>query len=245
MVSSLPRAVWVWSFGLQGTGITARNNTVRDTRQGGITCDPCTDSSIEYNTVRQVATAGIWISGQRVGVHANTISNTVPRGAGDADGVRFFGDGHRITNNAIVDIFDSGYAGPPHLDCFQTDDENRPPTFDVLILGNSCRNVGAQCLIATGDQRANSGAPPGVPSITFVGNVCAPNGAQAINLRRWPNVQIRQNTFSGPHVTRAVLITDGSTGAAVIGNTTTGGRATVDVDASSRPGSRLEANRPA
>ncbi|MFL6147670.1 MAG: hypothetical protein ACJ72I_09270, partial [Pseudonocardiaceae bacterium] len=29
---------------LEGAGITARNNTVHDTDQGGITCDPCTDS---------------------------------------------------------------------------------------------------------------------------------------------------------------------------------------------------------
>jgi hypothetical protein len=52
--------------------------------------------------------------------------------------------------------------------------------------------------------------PETVPSITFVDNTCAPNGAQAINLRRWPNVEVRQNKFSGPHLNRAVLINDGS-----------------------------------
>ena len=35
---------------LEGAGITARNNTVHDTDQGGITCGPCTDSTIESNT---------------------------------------------------------------------------------------------------------------------------------------------------------------------------------------------------
>ncbi len=114
-----------------------------------------------------------------------------------------------------------------------------------MISGNTCRNVGAQCLIATGDQGANGGAPRGSTSITFVGNSCASNGAQAINLRRWPNVEIRRNTFSGPNLTRAIIIIDGSTGATVIGNTTAGGRPTVDIDDSSRPGSRLEANSPA
>jgi parallel beta-helix repeat protein len=232
---------------MKGTGITARNNTVRDTQQGGITCEPCTDSTIESNTMQHVTIAGIWISGQRITVRSNTISETVPVSSGksDADGVRFFGNGHRITDNTIFDISDSGYADPPHPDCFQTYDQNRPPTFDVVISGNTCRNVGAQCLIATGDQGANGGAPRGSTSITFVGNSCASNGAQAINLRRWPNVEIRRNTFSGPNLTRAIIIIDGSTGATVIGNTTAGGRPTVDIDDSSRPGSRLEANSPA
>lgn len=48
------------------------------------------------------------------------------------------------------------------------------------------------------------------------------------------------------HPGRAIIIIDGSTGATVIGNTTTtGGHPTVDIDDSSRPGSRREANNPA
>ncbi len=230
---------------LEGTGIIARNNTVHDTDQGGITCSPCTDSTIESNIMTHVATNGIDITGQRITVHANTISTTVPADGGDADGVRFYGNGHRITDNTIFDISAEGYANPPHPDCFQTFDENRPATFDVVISGNTCRNVDAQCLIATGDQHSNSDAPAGIPSVSFVGNTCANNGAQAINLRRWPNVVIRQNTFSGPNLTRSVLIIDGSTGATVVGNTTTGGRPTVDIDNSSRPGSHVDANSPA
>jgi Right handed beta helix region len=157
---------------------------------------------------------------------------------------RFFGNGHRITENTITDISDRGYANPPHPDCFQTYDDNSPPTFDVLIAGNTCRNVGAQCLIATGDQRANSGAPSGGPSITFVDNACANNGAQAVNIRRWPNVEIRDNRFSGRNVARGIILVEGSTGSVVIGNTTTGGRPTVDIDNSSQPGSRVEHNSP-
>jgi hypothetical protein len=64
-----------------------------------------------------------------------------------------------------------------------------------------------------------------------------------VNLRRWPNVEIRDNKISGPHVTRRIII-DGSTGCVVIGNTTTGGRPTVDIDGSSRPGSQVEHNSP-
>ncbi|MGH3868438.1 MAG: right-handed parallel beta-helix repeat-containing protein [Pseudonocardiaceae bacterium] len=149
---------------------------------------------------------GVLLRGTGITAKNNTISNTVPQGNGDADGMRFFGNGHRIT-------------------------------------GNTCRNVDAQCLIATGDQSGNSGAPPGSPSITFVDNDCVNNGAQAINLRRWPGVRIRHNRFSGPNVTRAVLLIDGSTGAIVVDNTTTG-RPTVDIDNSSRPGSHVDANNP-
>jgi hypothetical protein len=137
-----------------------------------------------------------------------------------------------------------GGTNPPHPDCFQTYDDNSPPTFDVLIAGNNCHNVDAQCLIATGDQRANSAAPTAGPFITFIDNTCDSGGAQAVNLRRWPNVEIRNNKISGPHVTRGIIIIDGSTGCVVIGNTTDGGRPTVDIDRSSRPGSRVENNSP-
>ena len=227
---------------LKGTGITARNNTVRDTEQSGIMCDPCTEAILESNTITHVATAGIWVSGQRITVHANTIRNTVAHDS-DADGIRFFGNGHRITNNTITDISAQGYDTAPHPDCFQTYDDNRPPTFHVVISGNQCRNVDAQCLIATGDQSGNSDAPSDSPSIIFENNVCANNGAQGINLRRWPNAHILHNTFTGSNMTRGVLIIHGSTGTAVLGNTTNGSPI-VDIDRSSRPGSHIDDNTP-
>ena len=231
---------------LEGAGIIARNNTVHDTEQGGITCDSCTDSTIESNTMTHVATNGIEITGQRITVHANTISDTVVgQHGGDADGMRFYGSGHRITDNTISDISAEGYRSPPHPDCFQTLDNSKPPTFDVVISGNTCRNVDAQCLIATGDQDGNSAAPSGVPSITFTGNMCANNGAQAVNVRRWPNVVVSHNTFAGPNLDRAVLISEGSTGCMVTNNTTTENRPTVEVDGSSTPGSHVDDNRPA
>lgn len=229
---------------LEGNGITAQHNTIHDTRRGGIACVPCSDSTIASNTVQHVNTVGIYISGQRITVSDNTISETVAVDDGDADGMRFFGTGHRITGNTISDISARGYRAPPHPDCFQTFDHN-PSTFDVVISGNTCRNVDAQCLIATDDQPGRSDAPAGAPSITFVDNTCAPNGAQAINLRRWPNVEIRHNKFSGPHLDRAILIIDGSTGCAVIDNTTEGGVPTVDVDGASRAGFRQTGNSPA
>ncbi|HET9254121.1 MAG TPA: right-handed parallel beta-helix repeat-containing protein [Pseudonocardiaceae bacterium] len=229
---------------LRGADLAIRRNTVHDTQRGGITCERCENSIIDSNTVAHVDTVGIWISGQRVEASRNTVTGTVARDNGDADGMRFFGNGHRITGNTVTDISDQGYGNPPHPDCFQTYDSDGPPTFDVLIAGNTCRNVGAQCLIATGDRNANGAAPTGGPSISFVDNTCAANGAQAVNIRRWPNVEIRDNRISGPNVTRGIIIIEGSTGCVVVGNTTDGNRPTLDIDRSSQRGAQVEHNTP-
>lgn len=230
---------------LQGTGLTVRDTVVGGTRYGGIVCLPCTDSAVLNNTVTRATTIGLYLSGQRITASGNTVSATVPRDNGDADGVRFFGNGHRITANTIRDISAAGYADPPHPDCFQTFDNNRPPTFDVVLSGNICEHVDAQCLIATGDERGNSGAPPGVASIVFAGNACSVNGAQAVNLRHWPDAELRDNGLAGPHLRRGILIVEGSTGCTAIRNTTAGGARTVEIDASSRPGFRAADNHPA
>ncbi len=228
----------------KGTDLAVRHNTIQDTQRSGITCDPCQNSIVEDNTVRHVDTAGIWISGQRIAVSHNNVSATVARDNGDADGMRFFGNGLRITDNTITDISATGYANPPHPDCFQTYDSNGPPTYDVVIAGNTCRNVDAQCLIATGDRSGNHAAPTGGPSISFIGNTCASNGAQAVNVRHWPNIELRDNKISGPNITRGIIIIEGSSGCVVVGNTTADGRPTVDIDNSSQQGSQVEHNSP-
>lgn len=229
---------------LAGTGITAQKNTIRDTLRAGIVCATCIDSTIESNTVQQVAAIGISISGQRVTVRRNLVTGTVAGSAGDADGVLFFGNGHRIISNTIRDISASGYPTPPHPDCFQTFDTGRPATFDVEIVGNACSNVDEHCLIATGDEGGNGDAPAGSRSITFTGNTCAVNGEQAVNLRRWPNVDFRKNELSGPNMKRGILISHGSTGCTVRNNTTAGDVPTVEIDDASRPGFRDQDKNP-
>lgn len=223
---------------LAGTGIVAQKNTIRDTQRGGIVCASCIDSTIESNTVQRVAASGISISGQRITVRANLVSTTRTGDEGDADGVRFFGTGHRIISNTIRDISASGHPNPPHPDCFRTFDTARPPTFDVVILGNACQNVDEHCLSATGDEGGNGDAPAGSRSITFIGNTCATNGEQAVHLRRWPNVDIRKNKLFGPNLRRGISITNGSTGCTVGANVTPGDVPTVEIDDSSRPGFR-------
>lgn len=217
---------------LEGVGITAQKNTVRDTQRGGIICASCADSTIESNTVTHVAMTGISISGQRVTVRENLVSATVAGADGDADGVRFFGNGHRIVSNMIRDLV----ASSAHPDCFQTFDAGHAPTFDVEVVGNACQNVAESCLVATGDERGNNDAPAGSRSITFIGNTCVNNGDQAVNLRRWPNVDVRKNWFDGANLKRGILISNGATGCTAKDNTTASDVPAVEVDDSSRPG---------
>lgn len=98
------------------------------------------------------------------------------RTQGDADGIRFFGNGHRLTGNTIKDIKASGYPrGGPHTDCFQTyDTRDAPPTYDV-IANNVCTNVDVQALIAITDERRGDGAPAGQIAIVFEHNTVSVN----------------------------------------------------------------------
>lgn len=221
---------------LEGTGIVAQKNTVHDTTRGGIICASCTDSIIESNTVAHAATAGISISGQRITVRENLVRATVAGGAGDADGLRFFGNGHRIISNVFQNITADGSPAAAHPDCFQTFDTGHQPTFDVEILGNVCQNVQENCLVATGDENGNRDAPTGFQSITFIGNDCWTKGDQAVNLRHWPHVDARKNNLFGPNLKRGILITEASVGCIAKDNTTPEKVPPVEVDDSSRPG---------
>ena len=218
---------------LEGTGIVAQKNTVQNTGRGGIICASCTDSTIESNTVTHASTAGISISGQRITVRENLVRATMPADDGDADGVRFFGNGHRILSNVIQNIHATGSA---HPDCFQTFDTGHPATFDVEIVGNACQHVAENCLRATGDERGNADAPLGARSISFIGNTCAIDGDQGVYLRRWPDVEIRKNVFSGPNLKRGILISAASTGCTAKDNTIIGDVPAVQIDDSSRAG---------
>lgn len=224
---------------LAGTGITAQKNTVRDTARGGIICAGCTDSIIRSNTVTHVSTTGISITGLRITVRENFVSVVFPGGAGDADGIRFFGDGHQIISNMVRDISVRdvrGGSNSAHPDCFQTLDAGHPATFNVRIEGNACQNIQEHCLIATGDESGNGDAPAGPRSLTFIGNTCRTNGDQSVYLRHWPNVDLSKNKLLGANLKRGIQINQGSTGCHVRDNTAARGTPTVEIDASSRQG---------
>jgi len=228
---------------LRGRGITARANTVRDARANGIECRPCTDARIESNVVERADGSGILIEGERITVHGNTISDSVMREANDADGVRFFGRGHVISDNTIRNIPLHGHpGGSPHPDCFQTYDNNRPPTVDVLIAGNRCEHIGQQCLIATAEEAGKQGMVGRSRSLTFVGNTCLVGASQAVLIRWFPDVSVRNNRIIGSSMARGVIFLDGSVGGEVTGNIFVGGFTPVEADDLSRGGLRTADN---
>ena len=231
---------------MKGRGLVARNNMVYNAAADGIVCVGCADTTIESNTVRRADGTGIYFAGERMTVQHNTVSESVRKTQGDADGIRFFGPGHRVLGNTIKDIKESGYSndprGGPHTDCFQTyNTPSNPPTVDVVIADNVCTNVDVQCLIATADRDVHLSVAAGQTSITFERNRCEVNGAQVVLLENFPNVVIRNNTFSSPGY-RAVLLTHDSTGCVVTDNTVTGGLRPYEVDDSSRPGFQESGN---
>ncbi|PZS29044.1 MAG: hypothetical protein DLM61_13590 [Pseudonocardiales bacterium] len=231
---------------MEGRGLMARNNLVYNATMDGIACVTCIDTTIESNTVQRSDGTGIWFSGERVTVRNNTVSESILRTGGDADGIRFFGNGHRLTGNTIKDIKASGYGddprGGPHTDCFQTfNTASNPPTYDVVIADNVCTNVDVQCLIATANERGAQSTPTGQTAITFERNTCQVNGSQAVLLENFPRVIVRGNHFSGPS-SRAVQLNRGSTDCAVIDNTVTGRMLPYQIDQQSRPGLQESGN---
>lgn len=222
---------------MTGRGLVARNNVIYNATENGLECKDCVDAVIESNTVQRADGTGIWFSGQRVTVRNNTVSESIARTMNDADGIRFFGNGHRLTGNTIRDIKASGYRDEgPHTDCFQTyDSADTPPTYDVVIANNVCQNVDVQCLIATIDDPRAPAAPARQITITFEGNTCAVNGSQAVLLRNFPRVIVRGNSFSGPG-DRAVQLSGNSTDVTVTGNTVTGRMRPFEIDRQSEPG---------
>jgi Right handed beta helix region len=221
----------------RGNNITIRNNDVRGATDDGIRCAPCTGSLIENNTVRDADGSGVVIAGQRDTVRGNDIAGSHKRAAADADGVRFAGTNHRIENNNVHDISQAGYpeGQAPHPDCFQTLDSDGQASYGVTIQHNTCANVDAQCLLASGTQRHNDRAPAGVIAIQFVDNYCQSGAVQAVALEGFPNVLVKGNTFSSGYQT-AVLARDGAVDVTVTDNILVGNIAPSDVDEASKPG---------
>ncbi|MGH3935687.1 MAG: right-handed parallel beta-helix repeat-containing protein [Pseudonocardiaceae bacterium] len=228
---------------MAGRGLVARNNVIYNAAEHGLACLGCFDTLIESNIVQRADGTGIYFAGERITVRDNTVSESVLRTQNDADGIRFFGVGHRLIGNTIKDIKASGYGDEgPHTDCFQTYDTDRdPPVSDVVIADNVCTNVDVQCLIATIDDRRARRAPSEQSAIIFEGNTCAVNGAQAILLRNFPDVVVRGNRFSGPG-DRAVQLDGHSTGVAVIDNIMGGRMRPFEIDRQSEPGFQESGN---
>jgi hypothetical protein len=224
---------------LSGTGLVVRGNQVGQADLDGISCEElCHDAVIEENAVVGADGAGILVMGDRVLVRRNSVSGSVRREASDADGIRFFGSDVQIRENTVFDITADGYprGTEPHTDCFQTFDGGRPPTVDAVIADNVCRNVDAQCLIATADEGGEQGEIGRSRGIEFTGNQCEVQGSQAVLARFFPDVVVRGNSFAGPGLTSAAVFRESSTGGQFADNTVPAGVQPFEVDDSSRDG---------
>jgi hypothetical protein len=224
---------------LQGTGHEIIGNEVHHTRIDGIACSDrepyCKKSLIKNNIIQYADGTGIVIFGFDNIVEANDISHSVDTLGGDADGIRFFGQGHIIRKNFIHDITNAE-APDAHTDCFQTFDNSKPPTNNILIESNICRNVDHQCLMASAETKRQSS------HIIFRNNICDNNGWQAIYILQIPGSTIVNNTFAEKIRARAIILQDGAQDTNILNNIFYGPYVPYEMDSSCLPGFSADYN---
>jgi hypothetical protein len=191
------------------------------TRVPGITANA--DNVVIQGFVSDGAeSTGIWASGRNVVIQDNTVTN-VKHTDDDLDAIRFFGDGAKVLHNSVRDLEGSGDIGGSHVDCIQTYATSRPGSSDVVIQGNRCEGIRAQCLMAEGPNAdTESGKGGGGEGVSknwlFAGNYCDAHAeAQSVALQDIQNVTITDNEMAGK-ANKAFALGQGSTGAVVRGN---------------------------
>ena len=232
---------------LRGTGLVVIANRIHDTNGDGIACEfvrpSCIDVIIADNMIRHADGTGIVVFGENDRVERNDVSASVRVHANDADGIRFFGTGHVLRGNRIHDISASGYASdPPHTDCFQTFDNGKPRTTNIVIDKNVCENVDDQCLIATAQQSGTEGRIGRSHTLRFTNNVCRTAGSQALLIEEFPGVTVSRNVFADTIRYRAAIFLDGSIEGAFVGNIVNGDLLAYELDTSSARGFRATHN---
>jgi hypothetical protein len=160
---------------------------------------------------------GIVGSGKNVTIQDNKITQ-VSHTDDDVDGIRFFGDGARVLHNHVYDL-EANDVEDSHVDCMQTFATSGPGSSDVVIQGNRCEDIRAQCLMAEGpDDEGGSGE--GVSRRwLFDGNYCDANArAQSVALEDIQDVTISNNEMVG-RGNKAFALGKNSTGIVVRDNT--------------------------
>jgi len=160
---------------------------------------------------------GIWASGKNVTVQDNLVTRVRWTGD-DVDGIRFFGDGFRVLHNTVRELEGTSEIGGSHVDCMQTYATSQPGSSDVVIQGNRCEGIRAQCLMAEGPDD-DGGSGEGVSeNWLFDGNYCDAHAkAQSVALEDIQNVTISNNQMAGKG-TKAFALGKDSTGTVVRGN---------------------------
>jgi Right handed beta helix region len=159
---------------------------------------------------------GIWARGKNVTIQDNTITRVYFAGD-DVDAIRFFGDGTKVLRNTVHDL-EANAVEDSHVDCMQTFAIEEPGSQDVVIQGNRCEGIRAQCLMAEGPND-EEGSGQGVSrNWLFQGNYCdAHAAAQSVAIEDIQNVTIAENQMVG-QANKAFALGKGSTGTVVRDN---------------------------
>ncbi len=184
-----------------------------DTRVPGIRAEA--DNIVIQGFVSDGASGtGIWAAGQNVVIRDNTITRVRYTGD-DLDAIRFFGDGARVLHNSVHDLEGTDDIGGSHVDCMQTFATSGPGSRDVVIQGNRCEGIRAQCLMAEGPDVADGSGEGVSRDWLFEGNYCdAHAAAQSVAIQDVQDVTIARNTMVGKG-NKAFALGQGSTGATV------------------------------
>jgi hypothetical protein len=160
---------------------------------------------------------GIWASGRNVTVADNVITQ-VRHTDDDIDGIRFFGDGFKVLHNTVRDLEGTSDIGDSHVDCMQTYATSQPGSSDVLIQGNRCEGIRAQCLTAEGPDDEGGSGEGESRGWLFDRNYCdAYAAAQSVALEDIQDVVITNNEMVGEG-NKAFALGKDSTGTVVRDN---------------------------
>jgi hypothetical protein len=191
------------------------------TRVPGITAEA--DNVVIQGFVSAGAdSTGIVANGKNVTVQDNTITQ-VRHTDDDLDAIRFFGDGAKVLHNWVHDL-EGNAPGDSHVDCMQNYATSQPGTSNVVIQGNRCEGIPAQCLMAEGPNAdtatGKGGGGEGVSrNWLFDGNFCDAHAeAQSVAVQDVQNVTLSDNIMAGVGH-KAFALGQDSTGTVVKGNT--------------------------
>jgi hypothetical protein len=159
---------------------------------------------------------GIVANGENITLQNNEVTQVEYTGD-DVDAIRFFGDGARILNNRVHDL-EGNDVEDSHVDCIQTFAVSGPGSSDVVIQGNRCEDIRAQCLMAEGPNDEGGSGQGESRNWLFDGNYCDTYAeAQSVALEDVQDVTISNNEMVG-EANKAFALGARSTGVVVRDN---------------------------
>jgi hypothetical protein len=159
---------------------------------------------------------GIVANGENITLQNNEVTQVEYTGD-DVDAIRFFGDGARILNNRVHDL-EGNDVEDSHVDCIQTFAVSGPGSSDVVIQGNRCEDIRAQCLMAEGPNDEGGSGQGESRNWLFDGNYCDTYAeAQSVAVEDIQDVTISNNEMVG-EANKAFALGARSTGVVVRDN---------------------------